>query len=166
MVQEPAGAGSFGYDRRPVTPRIVYSVAAGVALLGLLNIIRVTVQTVMTFAGDEWSTGARAMYLILNTVPFAVSVFLLPLAYLLVRGRSWAWITAVVLVSLATIVGAFLLLVGLATGEFPLIGLASFALPLAVLLGLTVPRSVRAYFNSKPAPAPYPVHPAPGPWSS
>jgi hypothetical protein len=165
MVQEPVGAGSFGYGQRPVTPRIVYIVAAGVALLGVLNIIRVTVQTVMTFAGDEWSTGARAMYLILNTIPFAVSIFLLPLAWQLIRGRSWAWITAVVLVSLATIVGAFLLLVGLATGEFPFIGLASFGLPLAVLLGLTVPPSVRAFFNGRPAPAPYPMYPAQGPWT-
>ncbi|WP_433796734.1 hypothetical protein [Actinoplanes sp. CA-252034] len=139
--------------------------AAGLALLGILNIIRFVVQTALTFVGDEWSTGARAMFLILNVIPLAVSIFFLPLAYQLDRGRPWAWVTAIVLVSLTTIVGAFMLLVMLAAGSV-LLGLAMFLAPLAVLLGLTVPRSVRGFFPRRPEPAPYAPYPPQGPWTS
>ncbi|GIE29561.1 hypothetical protein Ait01nite_026060 [Actinoplanes italicus] len=164
MVQDHSGAGSFGYDQRPATPRSVQIVAAGVALLGVLNIVRIVVQTVMTFGGDGWSTGARTVFLVLNAIPFAVSVFFLPLAYQLLRGRSWAWVTAIVLVSLSTAIGTFMLLITVTSGGFPL-GPVMFGVPLVVLLGLIVPRSVRAFF-SKPAPVPYPTYPAQGPWTS
>ena len=61
--------------------------------------------------------------------------------------------------------GAFLLLVTLATGGFLLLASAMFVLPLAVLLGLTVPRSVRAFFAKRPVPGPYPTFPPHGPWT-
>ncbi|MFC4068261.1 hypothetical protein [Actinoplanes subglobosus] len=143
---------------------MVRIVAAGVALLGALNILRLIVQTALTFSGDEWSTGSRTVFLVLNAIPFALSVFLLPLAFQLVRGRMWAWVTALVLVSLATLIGSFALLVSFSLDGFPFLGLAMFVLPLAVLLGLVVPREVRAYFTARPAPAAYSGYPAPGPW--
>lgn len=158
------GPGGFGPDQRVAAPQIVRVVAASVALLGALNILRVIVQTALTFSDDGWSTGARAAFLILNAIPFAASVFLLPLAYQLLQGRTWAWVTAIVLVSMATLIGSFVLLAASGLGGFSFLGLASFALPLAVLLGLVVPREVRAYFTARPAPAAYPGYPAPGPW--
>jgi hypothetical protein len=163
MAQDPLGAGALGYDQRPTTPRGVRIVAAGVALLGVLNIVRIVVQTVMTFGGDGWSAGARTVFLVLNAIPFAVSVFFLPLAYQLLRGRSWAWITAIVLVSLSTAIGTFTLLITVTSGGSPL-GALMFGVPLLVLLGLIVPRSVRTFF-SRPAPVPYPTYPAQGPWT-
>ncbi|GAA4965876.1 hypothetical protein [Actinoplanes utahensis] len=147
------------------TPRAVQMVAAGVALLGILNIVRLVVQTALTFTGGGWPTGGRTMFLALNAIPLALSVFYVFLAFQLTRGRSWAWIAAIVLATLTTVVGAFMLLIALLGGSSPLLGLAMFAVPLAVLLGLTVPRPVRAFFARKPAPAPRPPHPAPGPWT-
>jgi hypothetical protein len=162
MVQQS----TFGHDQRPVPPPIVRAVAAGVALLGVLNIIRVVVQTALTFTGSEWTAGARAMFLILNAVPFAVSVFYLPLAFQLLRGRVWARVTAIVLVALTSIGGILMLLISLTADGFPFLGLAMFVVPVVVLLGLTVPRPVRAYFDTRPAPAPYPMYPPPGPGRS
>jgi hypothetical protein len=165
MAHETAGAGNFGYDQRPVTPRIVYYVAGSVALLGVLNILRVVIQTAQTFTGDEWSSGARTMFLLLNAIPIAVSVFFLPLAHQLIRGRSWAWITAVILVALACVIGALALVIMIVNG-LPWLGLVMFGAPVGVLLGLTVPRSVRAFYDSKPPPPPsYPTYPGYGQWN-
>ncbi|MEU4626770.1 hypothetical protein AB0G04_43160 [Actinoplanes sp. NPDC023801] len=157
---------AFGYDQRATTPRTVRIAAAGVAVLGVLNILRVVVQTALTFTGDGWSGGARAMFLILNVIPFAVSVLLLPLAHQMIRGRPWAWITAVVVAALASLIGAFLLLGSLFGEGFPFIALTTFVVPLGVLLALTVPPSVRAFFAAKPVPRPYPPYPGPGSWTS
>ncbi|MEU8664168.1 hypothetical protein [Actinoplanes philippinensis] len=140
-------------------------VATGVALLGILNIIRVIVQTAQTFAGDGWSTGTRAVFLALNAIPLGVSVFYVPLAYQITRGRPWAWVTAIVLISLTTVAGAFMMLIMIVGGS-PLLGLVWFFGPLAVLLGLTVPRSVRAFFPRRPQPVPYAPYPPQGPWTS
>jgi hypothetical protein len=171
MVPETVGASTDGDDPQVVTPsqvatpRMVKIVAGGVALLGVLNIVRIIVQTALTFTGSEWSVGARAMFLLLNAIPFAVSVFCLPLAYLLLRGRLWSWITAVVLVTLSSLVGGLTLLVTLIGDGSPLPGLAIFGVAVGVLLGLVVPGSVRAFFVGQPTLAPFPTFPGHGPWA-
>ncbi|BEL06259.1 hypothetical protein Q0Z83_044500 [Actinoplanes sichuanensis] len=136
-------------------PQTVKIVAGGLALLGVLNIGRVVVQTAVAYG--DWADGPLMMYLFLNAIPVAASVFLLPLAYQLVRGRSWAYITAIVLVTMGCVFGALMLLAALAADGLPLLGLVMFTAPVAVLLGLIIPSSVRAFFADKPAPASYPV---------
>ncbi|MEU4156436.1 hypothetical protein [Actinoplanes sp. NPDC026670] len=134
-------------------PQSVKIVAGGLGLLGVLNISRVIVQTALAYG--DWATGPLMMYLFLNAIPVAASVFLLPLAYQVVRGRSWAYFTAIVLASMAVPFGALMLVVSLTADGFPFLGFAMFAAPLAVLLGLTLPPSVRAFFARKPVSAPY-----------
>lgn len=83
----------------------------------------------------------------------------------MVRGTLWAWITAVVLVAFSLLFGALALLAAFTENGFPFLGLAMFGLPAGVLLGLVVPRSVRGFFTSRTAPAPYPTFPGQRPWT-
>ncbi|MFC7534110.1 hypothetical protein [Actinoplanes sp. GCM10030250] len=136
---------------RPAAPMVVKIAAGVVAALAVVNLFRIGVQVPLTLADDKWSSGAKSAFLVLNVIAALFSIFMLVLAQALWRGRMWAWVTLIVLVSLAIPVGAIFLLPQLIAGEFPWVGLAIVVPSLGLLLALTVPPSARRYILRKPA---------------
>jgi hypothetical protein len=135
---------------KPAAPAAVRAAASALAVVSVLHVIRIGVAVVRTLADDSWDGGARTVFLVLNAMTLLVAGVYLTAAYHIWRGRTWAWITAITLLTVTLLYGAVLLIPSLITGEIPWPG-AAVALPaLALLLMLVVPRSVRAYFT-KPA---------------
>ena len=132
--------------------------ASLLAIVGLLGAGRVTYGVLNNLSQDNWDTGARAVFLVLNSIVLIFALFTLALAHQVRRGRTWAWIVSLILLPFTVLFGALLTLITALGGAFPLAGAAVVAASLGALLSLTVPRTARAHFLTKP-PAPAPLYP-------
>jgi hypothetical protein len=127
--------------------------AALVALVGLVNAGRVAYGVFHNLSQDHWGSGARAVFLVLNSFVLAFALFTLFLAYKVWQGRPWAWIVGLVLLPVTLLFGGLLLLMTAMNGEVPLAGAGVVAASLGALITLAAPRAVRDYFLRKPVPA-------------
>ncbi|MCY1142050.1 hypothetical protein OWR29_28995 [Actinoplanes sp. Pm04-4] len=148
------------YEQRP-RPTSVEIGASLLAAVGLVGTGRVAYGVILNLQQDDWDAGARGIFLVLNAIVLIFALFTLVLAHQTRRGRLWAWIVALILLPFAFLFGALMTLITAVGGAFPLAGAALIACSLAALLALTVPRSARAYFLTKPAPS-MPPYPTPG----
>jgi hypothetical protein len=142
-------------------PRVVEIGASLVAVVGVFSVGRVAYGVVVNLEHD-WSSGARAVFLFLNSIVLLFGLFILVLAYHLRRGRMWAWITSLVMLPFTMLFGGLLLLITAVGGGIPLAGSAIVAFSLAALLTLSIPRTARAYFTRRLTPPPLPYPPMPG----
>ena len=151
---------------RPGQPRAVRIVAGVLTVLGVLSIVRIVVTVAINLTQSGWDPGARTVFLVLNAITLGISALDLVLAHHLRRGRLWAWITTIVLLSMTVLLGGLVLIGELATGDAPLIGLAIVVPTLALLFALTVPRTARGFFTrQRYAGAPAAMPAQPGPWA-
>ncbi|WP_328468114.1 hypothetical protein OHA21_50915 [Actinoplanes sp. NBC_00393] len=155
MRLQPAG--------KPAAPLVVRGVAALLAVIAVLNVVRAAVHVVTIYGDESWRASSRLVSAVLNGFTVLFSVFVLVLALCLWRGQMWAWITSITLCAVALPWGAIMLLPQLIGGDFPRIGLAILAPALLMLLALTVPGSARGFFKQRPAAVPT-AHYQPGPW--
>jgi hypothetical protein len=118
----------------------------------LLSVGRVAYGMLVNLGQDNWGSGARAMFLVLNSIVLIFALFLLVLAYQVRQGRLWAWIVSLVMLPFTILFGGLLLLITAFNGGVPLAGAGVVVASLAALLILTVPRTVRGYLVRKPAP--------------
>ena len=126
-------------------------VSAGVfGGLAVLNLLRTAVQVPMNLANGGYSDGARALFLVLNMIVVLLSLLAVLVAFHLLRGRIWAWVTAMVMLGVLVLFGLVFLLPQLIDGDFPWMGLVVLVPSLGLLLALTVPRSARRFFVRKP----------------
>jgi hypothetical protein len=137
-------------DGGPAVPRSVLAGAIALAVVTVLHVIRIGVAVALNLADDSWSAGGRSVFLVLNVLTLLIAGAYLTAAYHIWRGRAWAWITAITLLTLTTLYGAVLLIPSLIMGEFPWLGAGVFGPAAALLALLVIPRSTRAYFT-KPA---------------
>jgi FtsH-binding integral membrane protein len=152
--------------QEPQRPRVVEIGASLLAVVGVLSVGRVAYGVVVNLGQDSWSSGARAMFLMLNSIVLIFALFILVLAFQVRRGRMWAWIVSLVMLPFTLLFGGLLLLITVLSDGVPLAGAGVAAASLAALLTLTVPRTARDYFLRKPVPvAPMPAGAFPGhPW--
>ncbi|MEU4237106.1 hypothetical protein [Actinoplanes sp. NPDC026619] len=142
--------------RRPLSVEIGASL---VAVVGVISVGRVLYGVVVNLGQDQWSAGARGVFLVLNSFILLVGVFILVLAYHVRKGRMWAWITSLVVMTFTILFGALLLLITAVGGGIPLAGGGIVLVGIAAMVTLTAPRTARAYFSRPPA---YPQPPAYG----
>jgi hypothetical protein len=135
-------------------PRVVEIGASLLAIVGLFSVGRVAYGVLVNLSQDGWSSGARAVFLVLNSIVLAFALFILLLAYHVRRGRLWAWIVSLVLLPFTILFGALLLLITALNGGIPFAGVGVVVAAVAALATLTVPRAARDYFSRKPAWAP------------
>ncbi|MEV6596900.1 hypothetical protein AB0M36_08570 [Actinoplanes sp. NPDC051346] len=172
MIMNSAGDSSgMSYGGMPDAqqrprPRMVEIGASLLAIIGVSGVGRVAYGVLVNLSEDGWSSGARAIFLVLNSITLVFSVFLLVLADQVRRGRMWAWIVSLVMLSFTILFAGLALLITVVNGGFPLLGAGVVAASLGALLVLTVPRTVRGYILRKPVPAgPMRAGAAPGyPW--
>ncbi|WP_250031273.1 hypothetical protein [Paractinoplanes maris] len=143
-------------------PTILEVGASLLAVVGVLSVGRVAYGVVVNLGQDQWSSGARAVFLFLNSIVLIFALFLLVLAHQVRRGRQWAWIVSMIMLPFTTLVGGLMLLLTALSGAIPFAGIAVVATSLAALLVLTLPRAVRDFFLRNPPPAP-PQH---QPWAA
>jgi hypothetical protein len=134
---------------RPGPPGIVRIVAGVLTVLGLLSIVRIVATVASNLSDASWDAGARAVFLVLNAIGFVFSALYLVLAYHLWRGRLWAWITAIVLLSLTVAVGGLVLLGDLTSNEPPWVALIIAVPAVVMLLALTVSGTARRFFTRR-----------------
>lgn len=134
-------------------PRIVEIGAGLLAIVGAISVGRVAYGVLNNLSQDGWGSGARTVFLVLNSIVLAFGLFILLLAYQVWRGRMWAWITSLVMLPFTLLFGGLLLLITAVGGAFPLAGIGVVTASLAALLVLTVPRTARDYFQRRPVPA-------------
>jgi hypothetical protein len=147
-----------GTPARPSPPMVVRIVAAVLIVLGVLSIVRIVATVALNLADSSWEPGARAVFLVLNAITLALSTVYLVLAYYLRRGRLWAWITAIVFLSLTVVLGGLVLLGELASNRAPFTGLIIVVPALAILFALTMSRAARQFFtHQRPFGQPGPV---------
>src|SRR5689334_7556616 len=101
------------------TPRSVEIGASMVAIVGLFGAGQVAYGVLRNLQEDDWSSGARTIFLVLNAFVLAFAVFVLVLARLVRRGRMWAWITSLIVLPFALLFGAFTLLIVALGGGVP-----------------------------------------------
>jgi hypothetical protein len=144
-------------------PQAVEIGASLLAVVGLISAGRVVYGVLVNLSQDDWNSGARAVFLVLNSIVLIFALFILVLAAQVRRGRLWAWITSLVMLPFTLLFGALLLLITVLNHSLPLAGAGVVVASLAALLTLTVPRTARGYFNRRPAPLPAGFGPA-YPW--
>jgi hypothetical protein len=137
--------------------------ASLVAIVGVISVGRVAYGLAVNLGQEGWSSGARAMFLMLNSIVLVFGLFIVVLGYQVRRGRLWAWIGSLVMMPFTSLFGALLLLITALNGAVPLAGIGVVAASLAALVVLTVPRTARAYFSHRPAMAPPYAGAFPGP---
>jgi TRAP-type C4-dicarboxylate transport system permease small subunit len=133
-------------------PQPVELGATLLALVGVFNAGRVAYGVMVNLSQDDWDSGARAVFLVLNSIVLIFALFILVLAWQVRRGRLWAWIVSLVILPFTILFGALLLLITAVGGAFPLAGIGIVLAAMAALATLTIPRTVRGYFVRKPAP--------------
>ncbi|MBF9131135.1 hypothetical protein I0C86_19535 [Plantactinospora sp. S1510] len=134
-------------------PRALKIGAGLLAIVGLLGVGRVAYGVLVNLAQDDWSSGARAVFLVLNAIVLVFALLVLVLAHQVWHGRLWAWIGSLVMLPFTILFGGLLLLITVLHGGVPLAGAGVVAASVAALLALTGPRMARGYFLRKPAPA-------------
>jgi hypothetical protein len=134
--------------RRPLSVEIGASL---VAIVGVISVGRVLYGVVVNLGQDQWSAGARGVFLVLNSLVLLVAVFILVLSYHVRKGRMWAWITSLVVLTFTILFGALLLLITAVGGGIPLAGSGVVLIGIAAMVTLTAPRTARAYFSPPPA---------------
>jgi hypothetical protein len=140
----------------PQQPRSVQMGAILLALVGAISVARVGFGVVSNLRQDDWDAGARAIFLVLNSIVLVVALFILLLAYHVGRGRMWAWITSLVILPFTILFGGLLLLITVLGGAIPLAGTGVVAASLAAIVTLIV---ARGYFLRRPAYPAYPPQP-------
>jgi hypothetical protein len=146
----------MSYEQRP-RPTTVEIGASLLAAVGLVGAGRVAYGVLTNLSQDDWDAGARAVFLVLNSIVLIFALFILVLAHQTRRGRMWAWIVALIMLPFAFLFGGLMTLITAVGGAFPLAGAALLTTSLGALLALTAPRSARAYFLAKP-PSPMPPY--------
>lgn len=132
---------------------LVLDIGAGVlAIVAAISVSRVAYGVIVNLGQDGWSSGSRMVFLILNSIVLACSLFLLVLAYQVWRGRMWAWIMSLVALPITMLFGGLMLLITAVGGAFPLAGIGVVVTSAAAILLLTVPRKTRDYILRPPAP--------------
>ena len=144
--------GGTAINQEPDRPQVVEIGASLVAILGLVIIGRVAYGVLVNLEQDDWNSGARAVFLVLNSFVLVFGLFILVLAYHVRRGRLWAWILSLVLLPFALLFGGLMLLITVVGSAVPWAGGGVVLACVAALLTLTVPRAARGYFLRKPAP--------------
>jgi hypothetical protein len=132
--------------RRPYAPLGVRAVTTTIIIFAILGLIRSAMLLVggIVAVTDGESPGLVAA---LAGGSLVVGIFYLWLAYKTRRGRRWAWITMLTLLSLLVVLGLAIFASGLATDDDSgVVGLAVAAVPLVMILLLTAPRGSRDYF--------------------
>ncbi|GAB1639981.1 hypothetical protein [Krasilnikovia sp. MM14-A1259] len=152
------GDTSAGQQRR--RPQVVEIGASLLAVVGVLITGRVAYGVVVTLGQRGWTPGARGVFLLLNSFVLIFGVFLLVLAYQVRRGRLWAWIVSLVILPLTALFGGLTLLIAILSHDVSWGGAAVALVSVAALVTLTISRSGRDYFVSKPPPA-VPMHAGP-----
>jgi len=126
--------------------------ASMLAILGLIIVGRVAYGVLVNLGQDDWDSGARAVFLVLNSIVLVFGLLVMALAYQVRRGRQWAWILSLVLLPFALLFGGLMLLITVLGHAVPWAGAGVVVSCVAALLTLTVPRAARDYFLRKPAP--------------
>ncbi|GIM90804.1 hypothetical protein Ato02nite_025970 [Paractinoplanes toevensis] len=129
--------------------------ASLLATVGVLIVGRVAYGVAVNLGQDQWSSGARAVFLVLNSFVLVFGLFVLLLGDQVRRGRTWAWITGLVMLPFTILFGVVLLLITALSGAVPWAGAGVVLVAVAALITLSAPRATRAYFTRGPA------HPAP-----
>jgi hypothetical protein len=144
-------------------PRVVEIGASLLAIVGVIGAGRVAYGVLVNLQQDDWHAGARAVFLVLNSIVLVFALFILLLAYQVRRGRLWAWVVSLVMLPFTILYGALTLLITVLQHDVPLAGGGVLLASVAALLTLTVPRAARGYFLRRPVPvAPWqavPGHP-------
>ncbi|MFI5896277.1 hypothetical protein ACIA5D_39875 [Actinoplanes sp. NPDC051513] len=130
-------------------PQVVEIGASLVAIVGVFGVGRVAYGVVMNLAQDDWSGGARAVFLVLNSIVLLFSAFILALGYQVRQGRMWAWIVSLVMMPLSILFGGLMLLITVAGKSVPWAGTGIVLAAAAAMLILTAPRTARDYFTRK-----------------
>ena len=141
-------------------PKPVEIGASMVAVVGLFGVGQVAYGVLTNLQQDDWNSGARAVFLVLNAIVLALSVFVLVLGRQVRKGRMWAWITSLIVLPFAALFGGFNMLIITVSGSVPIAGTGIVLASLIGLLVLTVSRSARDHFLRRPAP-PNPLHVGP-----
>jgi hypothetical protein len=132
-----------GRPKAPWGVRTVTMVVIVFAILGLIRAGLLLVAGIVAVTQGE-SPGLVAA---LAGGSLVVGLFYLWVAYKTRHGRRWAWVTMLVLLSLAVLLGLAIFINGLMTQDGTAVaGLAFAAVPLAMILLLTAPRGSRDYF--------------------
>ncbi|MEV4352314.1 hypothetical protein AB0J83_48290 [Actinoplanes sp. NPDC049596] len=142
------------------TPRSVEIGASLVAIAGLFATGQVAYGVLMNLQQDDWSSGARAVFLVLNSIVLIFGIFILVLGRLVRRGKMWAWITSLVLLPFAALFGAIMMLIVAVAGSIPVAGTGVLVASIAAIVTLTAPRSARDHFTRRRVP-PAPLHVSP-----
>jgi hypothetical protein len=148
-------------------PKVAEIGAGLVAIVGVIGVGRVAYGVAVNLSQDDWSGGARAVFLVLNSIVLLFSAFILAIGYQVRQGRMWAWIVSLVMMPFSILFGAFMVLISVAAKDVPLAGSGIVLAAAGALLTLGLPRTSRAYFTRKMTPAPHPGWaPIPGqPWA-
>jgi hypothetical protein len=134
-------------------PKVVEIGASLLAVVGVFSTGRVAYGVLVNLSQDDWDSGARAVFLVLNSIVLAFALFILLLAYQVRRGRLWAWVVSLVLLPFTVLFGGLLLLITILNGGIPWAGVGVVAASVGAMLTLTVPRPARDFFLRKPLPA-------------
>jgi len=131
-----------------------------VSVVGLFGVGQVAYGVLTNLQQDDWNSGARAVFLVLNAIVLALSVFVLVLGRQVRKGRMWAWITSLIVLPFAVLFGGFNMLIVIVSDSIPVAGTGIVLASLTGLLVLTVSRSARDHFLRRPTP-PNPLHVGP-----
>lgn len=137
-----------GVARRLRAPWPVTVAAGLLALLFALALIRMAVQLVLNVKWVVTEDGHMlAPYL--AAVGVILTALALGLAVKVWQGRTWAWVTLLVLLGLTAVISSFFAVVLIEEGSSAPYSLVVPVISLLLLLLLTVPRRSRAYFQGR-----------------
>jgi hypothetical protein len=134
-------------------PKAVEIGASLLAVVGVFSTGRVAYGVLVNLSQQGWSSGARSVFLVLNSIVLAFALFILLLAHQVRRGRMWAWVVSLVLLPFTILFGGLLLLITVLNGGVPWAGVGVVAASVGAMVTLTMPRPARDYFLRKPLPA-------------
>ena len=119
----------------------------------MLGAIRAVIALIAAGVVLDGGDAGGGLLLVLGLIGLAISVGYLVVAKHLRLGRRWAWITTLVLLVLAALVGVLGIFVELGEGAFPTFGLIFTGVPALLIVALTASRKTRDFFQQQPATA-------------